>query len=76
MVAGDVGGIRSQIQDGIHGWLVSSVDEAASRCIEILDNPEQAYAMARAGKEHVREHFLMPRYLRDHLGLYASLLGT
>jgi trehalose synthase len=31
--------------------------------------------MGRRGKEHVREHYLMPRQLRDNLRLYAKLLG-
>jgi hypothetical protein len=31
--------------------------------------------MGRRRKEHVREHYLMPRQLRDNLRLYAKLLG-
>ena len=29
--------------------------------------------MGRAGKESVRRHFLMPRLLRDWLGLFEQL---
>lgn len=75
MIAGDVGGIRSQIEDGVTGWLVSDIESTAKRCIDALSHPEQAFDMARAGKEYVREHFLTPRYLRDHMQLYASLMG-
>ena len=74
MIAGDVGGIRSQIESGVTGWLVSNVEEAAARSSDVLSNPEHAFDMARAGKEHVREHFLTPRYLRDHMRLYRDLL--
>jgi hypothetical protein len=31
--------------------------------------------MARAGKEDVRAHFLMPRLLRDWLALFGRLAG-
>jgi trehalose synthase len=31
--------------------------------------------MGRQGKEHVREHYLIPRQLRDDLKLFARLLG-
>ena len=38
-VAGRVGGIVAQIQDGETGWLVDSATECAEACIEILRNP-------------------------------------
>ena len=38
-VAGRVGGIVAQIDDGETGWLVDSVDECAEACIEILRDP-------------------------------------
>ncbi len=31
--------------------------------------------MARKGKEHVREHFLTPRLLRDDLRIFNELLA-
>ena len=74
VIAGDVGGIRSQITHGETGYLVNSVEQAAKHSIDILRDPKAAEEMARAGKEYVRTHFLMPRYLRDHLKLYSSLL--
>src|SRR5436190_6558259 len=36
IVAGYVGGIRTQIENGVTGWLVSSPKECAEACIEIL----------------------------------------
>lgn len=73
VVGGNVGGIRIQIKDGRHGFLVSSVEEAAARTIELLRSAERRKAMGRAGRERVRRHFLLTRYLRDHLRLYAEL---
>lgn len=74
-VAGRVGGIVSQIQDGKTGWLVGTSSQAAEACREILADPEAARARALVGKEYVRRHFLTPRLLRDWLVLFNRLLG-
>jgi trehalose synthase len=63
-VAGRVGGIVVQIEDGRTGWLVSSPQECAQACIEVLRDPHEARERALRGKEHVRRHFLTPRLLR------------
>jgi trehalose synthase len=67
MIGGDVGGIPLQIEDGVTGYLVSSAEECAERSLEILGDPGLGKALGRRGKEYVRAHFLMPRYLRDYL---------
>jgi trehalose synthase len=72
-VAGDVGGIPLQIEDGRSGYLVASPEECARRITEILSDPELGKRLARAGKEHTREHFLTPRLLRDWLRLFGDL---
>ena len=72
-IGGDVGGIPLQIVDGESGYLVSSPEEAAERMVTILEDPELAKRMGRAGKEHAREHFLTPRLLRDWLQLFTEL---
>jgi trehalose synthase len=73
MVAGDVGGIPLQIEDGISGFLVDSPDEAAKRTIEVLRDPELAKRVGRAGKARARERFLTPRLLRDWLRIFGEL---
>jgi len=75
VVGGDVGGIRIQIEDGVHGYLVSSVPETADRAIELLRDQTRRGEMGGAGRERVRREFLITRYLRDHLRLYADLIG-
>ncbi|TMK69243.1 MAG: glycosyltransferase [Actinobacteria bacterium] len=75
-VAGRVGGIVTQIQDGATGWLVDSPEECAEACIEILRDPREARQRALRGKEYVRRHFLTPRLLRDWLVLFNRLLGN
>ena len=56
---------------------VTSSEEAARRCIEVLSDPEPSRRGQRAGKQRVREHFLTPRLLRDWLLLpTASMAGS
>ena len=75
-VAGRVGGIVAQIQDGETGWLVDSANHCAQACIEILRDPAEARQRALRGKEYVRRHFLTPRLLRDWLVLFNRLTGN
>jgi trehalose synthase len=74
-VAGRVGGIVTQIEDGRTGWLVSSSEECAVACLEVLADPVAARGRALAGKENVRRRFLTPRLLRDRLALFNRLAG-
>jgi trehalose synthase len=72
-IGGDVGGIPLQIEDEVTGFLVSSVERCAERTLEILRDPALGRALGQSGKEHVRRHFLMPRYLRDYLRIFNEL---
>jgi trehalose synthase len=74
-VAGNVGGIPLQIEDGVGGFLVNSPAECAQRSIEVLADPELGKRLGRAGKEHARRQFLSPRLLRDWLRLLGDV-GT
>jgi trehalose synthase len=73
VVGGAVGGIPLQIQHGRTGFLVSSVEDCAEHCLELLRDPALRTRMGQAGREHVRENFLITRDLRDHLRLFADL---
>jgi trehalose synthase len=72
-VAGNVGGIPLQIEDGVSGFLVDSPSECATRCLEILRDPGLGKQLGREGKEHARRLFLTPRLLRDWLTLFGDL---
>jgi trehalose synthase len=72
-VAGNVGGIPLQIEDGVSGYLVNSPEECAERCLEVLGDPELGKKLGREGKEHARREFLTPRLLRDWLQLFTDL---
>jgi trehalose synthase len=75
MVAGRVGGIVTQIEDGVTGWLVDSAAGCANACCQILADPPAARERAVRGKETVRRRFLTPRLLRDWLALFNVLSG-
>jgi trehalose synthase len=75
-IGGNVGGIPLQIENGVTGYLVSSVEQCASRTVDILNDPALGKALGRRGKEFVREHFLTPRYLRDYLRIFTELQDT
>ncbi|HEY1359735.1 MAG TPA: glycosyltransferase [Thermoleophilaceae bacterium] len=71
-IGGDVGGIPLQVRDGETGYLVSSPEDCAERALRILKDPELGRQLGRSGKEHVREHFLTPRLLRDWLRIFKE----
>ena len=48
-------------------------NSTAERTLEILRDPELGRALGKRGKEHVRAHFLTPRYLRDYLKIFNEL---
>jgi len=72
VIGGDVGGIRYQIEDGVNGFLVSSVEEAAQRIVELVGDEELQQRMGQRARETVRERFLMIRLLEQHLDLLNS----
>src|SRR5207253_9173678 len=73
VVAGKVGGIVIQIEDGVSGYLVTSSEECAARSLDLLRDPALRKRMAQAGREHVRQNFLITRDLRDQLQLVAPV---
>jgi trehalose synthase len=72
-IGGNVGGIPLQVEDGVTGYLVNSPEECAERVVRILKDPEHGRQLGRAGKEHVRKHFLSPRLLRDWMKIFRDL---
>jgi trehalose synthase len=73
-IGGAVGGIPLQVEDGVSGFLVNSVEECAQRTLQILRDPALGKTLGLRGKQHVREHFLTPRYLRDYLRIFTAML--
>jgi trehalose synthase len=73
VIAGDVGGIPSQVQDGGNGYLVHDVDECAQAIVRLAADPRRAQKLGRQGRRTVREQFLLPRMMRDDLRLMIDL---
>jgi trehalose synthase len=73
VVGGRAGGITLQIDDGVNGFLVDSVEAAAKRSCDLLADPTRADTMGAAGREHVRRNFLSTRELEDWLRLFGEL---
>ncbi len=69
-----VGGIPLQIVDGSNGYLVDTVEQAAEKACSLIKNRDMAKQMGKAGKEHVRENFLIIGQIRDYLTLFDELL--
>jgi trehalose synthase len=72
VIGGNVGGIRYQIEDGVNGFLVSSVEEAAARIVEVVKNKDLRRQMGQKARETVKQRFLLTRYLEQYLDLFNS----
>ncbi len=72
VIGGKVGGIRYQIRDGINGYLVESIPEAAGRIVQLLKNDDLRARMGEAARETVRKKFLLTRLLEQYIDLLNS----
>ena len=72
VVAGRAGGIRHQIEDGVNGFLVESVEQTAERIVQLLRDPDLRARLGANAQASVRERFLMTRLMEDWLDLIAS----
>lgn len=73
VIGGATGGITAQILYGVTGYTVNSVEGAAYRIRYLLSNPGLMRKMGEAGREYVRQNFLITRHLRDYLSLLVHL---
>jgi trehalose synthase len=73
VIGGNVGGIRLQIEDGVSGFLVDTVDQCSARIVQLLADDELRTAMGDAARQRVRDQFLTTRELHDYCSLLAEL---
>lgn len=73
VVAGRAGGIPLQMADGVGGILVDSVEGCAAAVRDLLADRARARSLGEAGRERVREHFLVPRLILNQLQLMRDL---
>jgi trehalose synthase len=73
VVGSFAGGIPAQVIHEVTGFAVTSVEGAAFRIRQLLEDPELATRLGGAGREYVRRSFLITRHLGDYLAVLASL---
>ena len=74
VVGGRAGGITLQVRDGVDGFLVDSVEEAAARIAEVVGDADLGRRLGESGRRRVRERFLVTAELEEYLRLLSSLL--
>jgi trehalose synthase len=72
VIGGRVGGIKHQIEDGVNGFLVDSIQQAAERVVQLVKDEKLRTQMGERAKETVRQRFLMTRLMEDWLDLVGS----
>ncbi len=72
VIGGKVGGIKHQIEDGVSGFLVESVEQTAERIVQLLKDENLRREIGQHAKETVRQRFLMTRLMEDWLDLFTS----
>jgi trehalose synthase len=74
VVGGTEGGLKLTVRDGIDGFLARDAAELGARVIELVRDPGLAAEMGRAGRERVRERFLLTAALERELRALAATL--
>jgi trehalose synthase len=72
VIGGNTGGIRHQIEDGINGFLVSSIEEAANKIVQLIKDEDLRRHLGKEARETVRQRFLLTRLLEQYLDLFNS----
>jgi trehalose synthase len=72
VIGGNVGGIRYQIEDAVNGFLVNTVAEAAARIVQLVKDEALRRRLGEAGRESVRQKFLLSRNLEQYLDLFNA----
>ncbi len=73
VVASAVGGIPLQIRHKFSGLLSRTTEGTAFWVKQLLNSPEYARELGAAGREHIKQNFLLTRHLRDYLLLFLAL---
>jgi len=77
VIAGDSGGARESLVDGVTGLLVdgSNVDAVADAVASLLEDPERARGMGAAGRARVERHYAWPRAAEQLAGWLREAVG-
>jgi trehalose synthase len=72
VIGGNVGGIKHQIEDGVNGFLVDSVEQAAARIVQVVKDEGLRERIGAKARESVTKRFLMTRLMEEWLDLIGS----
>jgi trehalose synthase len=72
VIGGRCGGIKHQIEDGVNGILVSSVEQAAQAIVKILKDQALRGNLGKTARQSVQKRFLMSRELEQQLDLAGA----
>src|SRR5438045_1410202 len=72
VIGGNTGGIRHQIEDGVNGFLVSSVQQAAQRIVQLIRDEPLRRKIGERARQTVRESYLLVRLMEQYLDLFDS----
>ena len=75
VVGTKAGGITLQVIDGVTGYLVNSIEEAADRIKILIKKPWLARELGYAGRQHVKLNFLITKGLKNYLRMHIDLVG-
>lgn len=74
VVARPRGGIKLQVIDGVTGYLVETVEEAAKKTIYLIKNPQKRKELGDNGYRHVLKNFTIVRHIENYLDLLAKMV--
>ncbi len=75
VLARDITGNRSLIQQGITGWIYKNDEQLRHSVLDIAARPEQRASVGRAARDFVIRHFSPEQEAEALVGLYQRLLS-
>ena len=72
VIGGNVGGIKQQIEDGVNGFLVDSVEQAAVRIVQAVKDEGLRERIGAKARESVAKRFLITRLMEEWLDLIGA----
>lgn len=64
------------VENGVNGYLASTLDEWEEYLIQLIENPDLRYEMAQKAQETVKRDWLLSQHAHQWLDVYSDLLLT
>jgi trehalose synthase len=76
VIARPRGGIKLQVINGVTGYLVETVEEAAEKTLYLIKHPDKRRELGENGYKHVLKNFIITKHLERYLKLFKLLTQT